>query len=444
MKMKDVVAVVLAGGSGKRLYPLTKHRAKPAVPFGGIYRLIDFTLSNTINSGIRKIFVLSQYKSDSLHRHIQFGWSILNPALNEFISLLPPQQRISEEWYTGTASAIHQNLYSINRINPKYVLILSADHVYKMDYSKMLEYHENMGAELTVGAIEVPLEDVHRFGILRADDENRITGFREKPRNLNSEYFSGNKAMGSMGIYVINTDVLIDILEKDAEEETNHDIGRDIIPSMLRSHRVFAYPFLDENKKESRYWRDVGTLDSYWEASMDLVSVDPEFNFYDADWPIRTYQDQYPPAKTVFSGGEDGSRIGLALDSIVSNGCIISGGKVQNSVLSPGVRINSYSGVYESILMEGVQIGRHARIRRAIIDKYMSIPPGTIIGYDTKEDRKRFIVSAKGIVVIPKGEILAPGVVAESRRKNGRVAQGLAAVSSQKSNRSRGFNKAFE
>ena len=411
MKMKDVVAVVLAGGSGKRLYPLTKHRAKPAVPFGGIYRLIDFTLSNTINSGIRKIFVLSQYKSDSLHRHIQFGWNILNPAFNEFISLLPPQQRISEEWYTGTASAIHQNLYSIKKIDPKYVIVLSADHIYKMDYSKMLDFHEKTGADLTVGAIEIPVEDAHRFGVLRAGERSRIIDFVEKPRALSSAYFRNGGALASMGIYMFNTEVLIDILERDARRKTDHDFGKAIIPSMLQSHKVHAYPFKDENKGKTKYWRDVGTIDSYWEANMELVSVDPEFNLYDAEWPIKTFQPQYPPAKTVFAGGDTEKRVGVALDSIVSGGCIISGGRVQNSILSPGVRINSYSEVHESVLMDGVEIGRHARIRRAIIDKDVIVPPGSIIGYDAEEDKKRFTISEKGIVVIPKGTVLSAAPV---------------------------------
>jgi glucose-1-phosphate adenylyltransferase len=411
MKVKDILAVVLAGGVGKRLYPLTRDRAKPAVPFGGNYRLIDFTLSNAVNSDIRKIFILSQYKSLSLHRHIQLGWNIFNPGLNEFITLLPPQQRINEEWYTGTASAVHQNLYSIRKVRPRYVLILSADHVYKMDYSKMVDYHERSGAELTVGAIEVPLDEAHRFGVLSADAQGRINGFMEKPKHLKRENSNGSKVLGSMGIYVFSTDVLIDVLEEAARSGGSLDFGGDIIPSMLRTHRVMAYPFVDENKKQSKYWRDVGTIRSYWEANMDLVSVDPMFNLYDADWPIRTYQEQYPPAKTVFAGGDDGRRFGMVLDSIISNGCIISGGKVQHSVLSPGVKINSYSEVYDSILMDCVQVCRHARIRKAIIDKRVVIPSGTTIGYDPDEDRKRFTVSDDGVIVIPKGTILPPVAV---------------------------------
>jgi len=408
VKTKDVLAIILAGGAGKRLYPLTRDRTKPAVPFGGIYRLIDFTLSNIVNSDIRRIFILSQYKSDSLHRHIQLGWEIFAPSLKEFITILPPQQRISEEWYTGTASAVHQNLYSIKRINPKFVLILSADHIYKMNYSKMLYHHHSVGADLTLGVNEVPIEDAHRFGILRIDKDCWVNDFMEKPKILSGDYLRENAAMGSMGIYVFNTDTLIDLLEKDACEETAHDFGRSIVPAMIKSHRVCAYPFVDENKKEVKYWRDVGTIDSYWEANMDLVSVDPVFNLYDREWPIRTNQQQHPPAKTVFADGTDRNRVGLVLDSIISNGCIVSGGRVQNSVLSPRVKINSYSEVYKSILMEGVQIGRHARIRRAIIDKQVVIPPGTTIGYDQGEDKKRFTVSEKGIVVIPKGALLEP------------------------------------
>ncbi len=406
MRMKDVLAVILAGGEGKRLYPLTRDRAKPAVPFGGIYRLIDFTLSNLINSNIRKIFVLSQYKSDSLHRHLQLGWNILTPAFDEFITPLPPQKRISEDWYTGTASAVRQNIYSIGGVNPKHVLILSADHVYKMDYSKMLQFHVSKGADLTVGAIEVAREDARRFGMLSIDGENRIVGFLEKPKALSGEFFNGGPAMASMGIYIFKADVLLDVLEGGGDNGTADDFGNEIIPSMLEKYRVCAHRFVDENRKDGNYWRDIGTIDSYWEAHMDLISVDPVFNLYDNDWPIRTYQGHYPPAKTVFAGGDAKNRMGAAVDSMVSAGCIISGGKAQMSVLSPGVRISSYSEVRESVLLDGVQVGRHAKIRRAIIDKNVIIPRGTLIGYDLEADSKRFPVSEKGIVVIPKGTIL--------------------------------------
>jgi len=428
MKMKEVLAVVLAGGAGERLYPLTKDRAKPAVPFGGIYRLIDFTLSNAVNSEIRKIFVLSQYKSDSLNRHIQYGWNIFSPEFDEFILVLPPQQRISEEWYTGTASAIYQNIYSIRKSNPKYVMILSADHVYKMDYSKMLEFHKEQRADLTVSAIDVPLEEVHRFGILQVDDRYRITSFVEKPKTLSSAFFNGSQTLASMGIYIFDTDVLIDVLEKDAKRNTEHDFGKNIIPSMFQSHRIFAYPFRDENKKKVQYWRDVGTIDSYWEANMDLVSVDPVFNLYDPDWPIRTYQGQYPPAKMI-SAGRDGVQPGLVLDSIVSPGCLIRGGRVQNSVLSPGVRVNEHAEVRESVLMDGVVVGRHARVRRAIISKNVEIPPGANIGSNTDEDKRRFLVSEKGVVVIPKGAVLRSADSRELQRQGHRRFEKTANVS---------------
>ncbi|RJP18016.1 MAG: glucose-1-phosphate adenylyltransferase [Candidatus Abyssobacteria bacterium SURF_5] len=419
MNSREVLGVILAGGAGQRLYPLTKEQAKPAVVFGGTYRLIDFTLSNAVNSNIRHIFILSQYKSDSLHRHIHSGWNLFASELDEFITILPPQQRINDQWYSGTASAVRQNLYSINGFRPKYVLILSADHVYKMDYAKMLDYHKKMGAEITVGAIEVRPEDTHRFGILQVDADQRITDFVEKPKNLTA-CRNGGCPVASMGIYLFNIDALNDVLARDIKEELENDFGKDIIPSALRTRRIHAYQFIDENKKRAKYWRDVGTIDSYWEANMDLVAVDPEFNLYDSDWPIRTYHPQYPPAKTVFAGGKDGRRVGLVLDSIISNGCIISGGRVQNSVLSFGVRVNSYADISQSILMEGVRVGRSAKIRRAIIGKNVIIPPGALIGYDWAEDRKRFTVSENGVVVVPEETIIRPAsLAAELGRSSG-------------------------
>jgi glucose-1-phosphate adenylyltransferase len=411
-----MLAVILAGGAGERLHPLTAHRAKPAVRFGGMYRLIDFTLSNAVNSGIRKILVLSQYKSDSLQRHIQCGWNLFSVDLGEFITIMPPQQRINNNWYLGTASAVRQNLYSIEKIAPEYVLILSADHVYKMDYNKMLEHHVSTGADVTVGAIDVPPEQAYRFGIVEMDEQSRITGFIEKPKDLAVLGLSGTP-LASMGIYLFSTEALYEILRRDEHEEQEHDFGKHIIPSMLFSHNIHAYPFVDENKKEAEYWRDVGTIDSYWEANMELVAVDPVFNLYDAGWPIRTCQPQYPPAKTVFAGGRDGNRVGMILDSIVSSGCIVSGGRVQNSVLSPGVKVNSYAEVYDSVLMDGVEVGRHAKIRHAIIEKNVKVPQHAVIGYDIGEDRERFPVSKSGVIVVNR----APVASTAARPANGKI-----------------------
>jgi glucose-1-phosphate adenylyltransferase len=398
--MKDVLAMIMAGGAGERLYPLTKDRAKPAVPFGGIYRLIDITLSNCVNSNVRKIVVLTQYKSLSLERHIMLGWHIFNPELDEFIITLQPQMRISNEWYKGTADSIYQNFYFIDGMNPKYVLILSGDHVYKMNYAEMLEYHILKKADITVSVVEVDVSKTSMFGIATIDEDFRIIGFEEKPKHLKdpSRIYYAN-----MGVYIFNTNVLKELLEEDAKKDTQHDFGKNILPGAVGKVRVFAYNFKDENKKEVKYWRDVGTIDAYYEANMDLVSVDPLFNLYDKDWPIRTYWGRYPPAKTVFAQEYPGGRLGIALDSIVSGGCIISGGRVQNCVLSPNVRINSYADVRESILFEGVNIGRYCKIRRAIIDKEVNIPPGTVIGYDIEEDRKRYFVTDSHIVVIPRG-----------------------------------------
>ena len=404
MNSSNVLAVILAGGAGERLYPLTRDHAKPAVSFGGTYRLIDFTLSNAVNSKIRQIFILSQYKSDSLHRHIQLGWNLFASELDEFITVLPPQQRINRQWYSGTASAVRQNLYAINRFEPQYVLILSADHVYKMDYAKMLDYHQKAKAEITVGAIEVRHEDAHRFGILKVDPNQRITEFIEKPKTLTTCRLNGSSIMGSMGIYLFNIDVLNEILAQDMQEQMENDFGKDLIPSLLHTRRIYAYHFSDENKKTAKYWRDVGTIDSYWEANMELVSVNPEFNLYDSNWPIRTYQPQYPPARTISAKGK--KRDGLVLDSIISNGCIIKNARLLNCVLSPGVVVNHSADICESILMEGATVGCSARIRRAIVGKNVVIPPGTAIGCESAEDRKRFTISEKGIVVIPEGTIL--------------------------------------
>ena len=400
----SILAMILAGGKGERLHPLTIHRAKPAVPFGGIYRIIDFSLSNCINSGIRKIAVLPQYKSLSLDKHLRLAWNLFSGELDEYIISVPPQQRVGEKWYQGTADAIYQNIYMIEKDAPDHVLVLAGDHIYKMDYSEMFRFHKEQNADATVAAIEIPKKSAAAFGVIEVDkDDCRIIGFEEKPRNPKPLPGRPDLAFASMGIYLFNTRTLLEYLKSDALKDTSHDFGKNIIPQMMKGSRVCAYNFKDENKKEAKYWRDVGTIDAYWEANMDLVSVDPLLNLYDKAWPMRTYQGQNPPVKFVFAQEKKGGRLGIALDSIVAHGCIISGGRVQNSVLSPNVRINSYSEVHDSILMENVDIGRHCRIRRAIIDKDVVIPPETEIGYNREEDRKRYHVTTSGIVVIAKG-----------------------------------------
>jgi len=406
--LRKLSTFVMAGGKGERLYPLTRDRAKPAVPFGGVYRIIDFTLSNCINSGIRRINVLTQYKSISLDRHLKMGWNIFNSELGERIDLLPAQQRVGTHWYRGTADAIYQNIYTIERENPDYVLILAGDHVYKMDYLRMLQNHVEQNAEVTVGVVEVPVADCMHFGILELDGQQRISGFEEKPRKPRSSPLPSNRHWASMGIYIFNTQVIYDELIPDSEKEGSHDFGKDIIPDMIQRRRVVGYPFLDENQDREPYWRDIGTLDAYYEANMDLVSVSPHCNLYDKRWPIRTYQPQFPPVKTVFADKGENARRGQALDSVIGSGCIISGGKVVRSVLSPQVRVNSYALVEDSVLLEAVDVGRHAKVRNAIIDKYVQILPGTEIGYDAEADAKRFHMTESGTVVIPKGRIIGP------------------------------------
>jgi len=395
--------MILAGGKGSRLYPLTKDRAKPAVPFGGIYRIIDFVLNNCINSGLRKINVITQYKFMSLDRHLKEGWGFLSRQLGEYIDVIPPQQRVGEQWYQGTANAIFQNIYSIEKESPDYVLIVSGDHVYKMDYSRMIRFHKERKADLTLAVTQVEKERAFRFGVVEMDEGEQILRFQEKPL----EYQSFSKGSGycwvSMGIYLFNTEVLIKKLREASVEHSTQDIGEKMIPAMLGQNAVYAYPFGLEKEGDAGYWRDIGTLDAYWEAHMDLVSVTPIFNLYDQNWPIRTYQEQYPPPKFVHAEDYPGGRVGVALNSMVSQGCIISGGRVQSSVLSPNVRVNSYAQIYESVLLEGVQIGRRAKIRRAILDKEVVIPEGDEIGFDLERDRQRFVVSPGGIVVVSKG-----------------------------------------
>jgi glucose-1-phosphate adenylyltransferase len=396
--LDDSLVIVLAGGAGERLFPLTKDRAKPAVYFGGPYRIIDFALSNCINSGLRRIFIATQYKSLSLNRHIRMGWSIVSEELGEFVEILPPQKRVGERWYQGTADAVYQNLYSIMREGSRHLIVLSGDHVYKMDYARMLRFHQERDAAATLAAIEEPIDDARRFGIVAVDEEDRVTGFEEKPGNPSAIPGSPDFALASMGVYIFDTDVLVHALEADAAQPTEHDFGKDIIPALIHQAPVYAYRFYDENKKASKYWRDIGTLDAYFEANMDLCQVNPEFNLYDPEWPLRTYQPQAPPAKFVFA--ETGQRCGQALDSVISPGCIVSGSTISGSVLCPNVRVHSFCRIEECILMPGVRVGRHAHIRRAIIDRDVLIPRGALIGYDAQEDRRRHTVTESGIVVV--------------------------------------------
>jgi glucose-1-phosphate adenylyltransferase len=396
--LDDSLVIVLAGGVGERLHPLTRERAKPAVYFGGPYRIIDFALSNCINSGLRRIFIATQYKSLSLNRHIRMGWNVVSEELGEFVEILPPQKRVSEHWYQGTADAVYQNLYSIIRENPRHLIVLSGDHVYKMDYARMLRFHQERRAAATLAAIEVPVSEGARFGIIGVDEQDRVTGFQEKPRNAAPIPGSPDLALGSMGVYIFDTDVLIRALEADAVQPTKHDFGKDIIPALIHQTPVYAYRFYDENKKASQYWRDIGTLDAFYEANMDLCHVNPEFNLYDPEWPLRTYQPQAPPAKFVFA--EEGHRCGQALDSVISPGCIVSGSTIRGSVLCPNVRVHSFSYIEQSMLMPGVRVGRHARVRHAIIDRDVLIPRGALIGYNEEEDRKRHTVSEGGVVVV--------------------------------------------
>jgi glucose-1-phosphate adenylyltransferase len=407
--VKDVLTLILAGGKGTRLEPLTRDRAKPAVPFGGLYRIIDFTLSNCINSQLRRILVLTQYKARSLDRHIAAGWGFLPRELHEFIEVLPPQQRIDEHWYKGTADAIYQNIYSIEKEDPRYVVILAGDHIYKMDYGDMIRSHLERRADLTIGCIPVAVRDAQGFGVMQVDAEDHVLGFQEKPREPRPMPGDAHHCLASMGIYVFTARLMYELLCQDATRpDSDHDFGRSIIPGMIENNRVFAFRFRDKNAKATPYWRDVGTLDAYYQANMDLVEIDPVLNLYDRVWPIRTNQPQLPPPKFVFcdAGPPEHARRGEAHDSMVCQGCIISGGHVRRSVLSPSVRVNSYALVESSILFEGVDVGRYSRIRRAIIDKDVKIPPHSTIGYDLEHDRHRgFQVTEQGVVVIAKAEL---------------------------------------
>lgn len=404
---RNVLAIVLAGGRGTRLEPLTRDRAKPAVPFGGLYRIIDFTLSNCINSDMRKILVLTQYKATSLNRHIDQGWKFLCRELGEYIEVIPPEQRIAEMWYQGTADAIYQNVYTIEKARPRDTVILAGDHIYKMNYAKMIDFHRENSADLTVACLPVARQTAREFGVMGVDGDGRILSFVEKPSSPPSIPDQPGLSLASMGIYVFKTDVMYEHLFQDAarKEASRHDFGRDVIPAMLAAGmRIIAYPFRDENRKTAAYWRDVGTLDAYYQTSMDLIAIDPILNLYDQDWPIHTYFRPSPPPKFVHT---DPDRRGAAFNSIVCQGAIVSGGQVYRSIISPDVRVNSYALVEDSILFDGVDVGRRARVRRAIIDKGVKIPAGFEIGWNHDLDRTRgFAITAEGLTVVAKGEEL--------------------------------------
>lgn len=395
---RNTLALIMAGGRGERLKHLTTWRTKPAVPFGGKFRIIDFPLSNCINSGIRKIGVLTQYKAHSLILHIQRGWGHLRGEFGEFVELLPAQQRIEASWYAGTADSIYQNLDIIRAHAPEFVLILAGDHIYKMDYGTMLARHVESEADITVGCIDMPLEKASAFGVMGVDDKYRIHSFVEKPED--PEHIPGrpDEALCSMGIYIFNTDLLFELLIRDADtRNSSHDFGKDIIPYAIKKYRVIAHPFTDSNSAIQAYWRDVGTVDAFWEANLELIGVTPELNLYDSEWPIWTHQEQLPPAKFIF---DDEDRRGMAVDSMVSGGCIISGARVRHSLLFSNVTVDNYSKVDSSVILPDVEIGKNCRIYHAVIDKGCEIPDGTIIGQDNEEDKKRFYVSPNGVVLV--------------------------------------------
>jgi glucose-1-phosphate adenylyltransferase len=395
---RNTLALILAGGRGSRLKQMTMWRAKPAVPFGGKFRIIDFPLSNCINSGIRQVGILSQYKAHSLIKHIQQGWGFLRGEFGEFVELLPAQQRIETSWYEGTADAIYQNLDIIRQHDPEYVLILAGDHIYKMDYGTMIAAHVESGADMTVGCLEVDLEMAKAFGVMSVDEDNMITQFAEKPDNPDPIPGNPGKALASMGIYVFNTAFLFEQLIKDSDMPgSSHDFGKDIIPSVIENYKIMAYPFRDPASGGQAYWRDVGTVDSYWKANLELIGITPELNLYDDSWPIWTHQAQLPPAKFVF---DDDDRRGMAVDAMVSGGCIISGSMVRHSLLFSNVRVHSYSTVEDSVVLPDVEIGRNCKIKNAVIDKGCVIPEGTVIGEDPEDDAKRFHVSEGGVVLV--------------------------------------------
>jgi glucose-1-phosphate adenylyltransferase len=403
MNLDDTIGVILAGGVGSRLKPLTNDRSKPAVPFGGKYRIIDFTLANCLHSGLRRVLVLTQYKSHSLQKHLRDGWSIFNPELGEYITTIPPQMRTGDDWYQGTADAINQNQYLLERSNAKYVVVLSGDHIYRMDYASMVEFHKNSGAGVTIACMELPVSEATAFGVLSVDEEMRVKDFIEKPESPMPIPGKPDHTLVSMGIYVFNMRQLLDTLKADhGDKDSSHDFGKDIMPKLIASQTVNAYQFggTTGRVEQDRYWRDVGTIDAYYEANMDLLKPVPPLNLYQQDWPIRTNQGQNPPARTV--PGESGNE-GISINSIMSGGVVIAGGSVQHSILSQNVYVGDEAFVEDSIIFSDVKVGNGAKLRRCIIDKYVEIPANTEIGYDQEKDAERFTVTDSGIVVVPKG-----------------------------------------
>ncbi len=396
---KKTLTFILAGGQGERLYPLTRDRSKPAVHFGGTYRIIDFPLSNCLNSDMRKIIVLTQYKSLSLERHISTAWNLFHRELGAFIDVVPPQQRITDDWYRGTADAIFQNIYIIEMEKPEYVMILSGDHIYKMDYNRMLHFHVENNADLTIAAIETPLDEAKRFGVLEVDESQRLIGFEEKPANPRPIPGKKDRSFVSMGLYIFKTEKLVTYLSQDHKLEGSNDFGKDVIPRVFNTDRVFTYDYV-KNEGERAYWRDIGTVKTYYEANMELLTETPPIDLYERGWIIRTYMDQFPPAKILCEEATGSTDV---INSIVSNGSTINGGSVRNSVLSPGVKVHGNAVIENSILMHGVTVGKNAKIKNAIIDKRIKIPEGEQIGYDLKKDRKRFTVTGENIVIVPKG-----------------------------------------
>jgi glucose-1-phosphate adenylyltransferase len=395
---RSTLALILAGGRGSRLKHLTKWRSKPSLPFAGKFRIIDFPLSNCMNSGIRRIGVLTQYKAHSLILHIQRGWGFLRGEFGEFVELLPAQQRIESNWYSGTADAVYQNLDILRNHDPEYVLILAGDHIYKMDYGAMVAFHVESGADMTVGCLEVDLERAKEFGVMGVDEEGRVRAFAEKPAKPQPVPGRDDVALASMGIYVFNRSFLFEQLIRDADTPgSSHDFGKDIIPHVIKNYRVMAYPFRDPQTGEQAYWRDVGTVDAFWEANLEIIGVTPPLNLYDQHWPIWTYQEQLPPAKFVF---DDDDRRGMAVDSMVSGGCIISGSTVRHSMVFSNVRVNSYCYIENSVVLPDVEIGRRCRIHKAVIDQGCHIPEGTVIGEDPVADAERFYVTKTGVVLV--------------------------------------------